>query len=369
MKILLVNEVCGHTSTGRICAELAEKYAQNGHEVKIAYGRDAYVPRQYKKYAVRIGRDWDVKMHGLKTRFQDEHGFGSQKATETFIKWAGRYQPDLLWLHNLHGYYIQIEILFAWIKTRTDMKVRWTLHDCWAFTGHCTHFTAAGCMQWKEHCRTCCQIRQYPKSFWKDNSFHNFERKRAAFTGVKNMTIITPSRWLSDLAEQSFLKEYTVQVHHNEVNRDIFKKTPSDFRNRYHIGTRKMLLGVASVWSVRKGLADFIKLAGMLDSSYVIVLVGLTKKQARHLPDNIIGIGNIRDEKELAGIYSSADLFLNPSVEETYGMTTEEAMCCGTRAIVYKGTACEEVVFGKNGTAVRQGAEYLYQEIMKQIRN
>ena len=149
MKILMINVVCGIRSTGRICTDLAAEMEAQGHEVKIAYGRET-VPEKYQKYAVRIGTDWDVKLHGLKSRLLDAHGLGSKKATKHFLDWAEEYKPDLLWLHNIHGYYINYELLFAWIKRRPDMEVKWTLHDCWAFTGHCSHFSFVKCYRWKD---------------------------------------------------------------------------------------------------------------------------------------------------------------------------------------------------------------------------
>ena len=168
MKILLVNSVCGIRSTGRICTDIAQEYEHEGHEVKIAYGREDTVPGRFAKYAVRIGNEWDLKLHALQTRVLDEHGFGSKAATRKFLAWAEEYNPDLLWLHNIHGYYINIEMLFAWIKTRPQMQVKWTLHDCWAFTGHCSHFTFVKCDKWKTHCRNCEQKCEYPASKIKD---------------------------------------------------------------------------------------------------------------------------------------------------------------------------------------------------------
>ena len=178
MKYLFVNSVCGIRSTGRICTDLAYQLENQGHEVKIAYGRVEDVPEKFQKYAVRIGNNVDLKFHALRTRILDEHGFGSKKATKEFLKWADTYDPEVLWLHNIHGYYINIELLFDWIKSRPQMKVKWTLHDCWAFTGHCSYFTMAGCEKWKNMCEKCSQKRKYPTSILIDNSRNNFMRKK-----------------------------------------------------------------------------------------------------------------------------------------------------------------------------------------------
>lgn len=396
MRVLLINSVCGIGSTGRICTDLAQAFEANGHEVKIAYGRDGHVPEQFQKYAVRIGTDLDVRLHGVLSRLFDAHGLGSKRATKRFLEWAEAYHPDLLWLHNIHGYYINYEMLFSWIKKHPETEVRWTLHDCWAFTGHCTYFCAVNCEQWKTHCLRCTQKKRYPASLFLDRCKTNFDRKRAAFTGVSNMTLITPSEWLAALVKQSFLKDYPVEVCYNTVDTTVFKPTLSDFRERYGLTDKKIVLGVASVWDDRKGLDDFIKLAALLDDRYAIVLVGLSKKQIRKMPkristqtvpglnadelvipDQIIENENGRiipqsvyciykaigedplswkkgnppqmvyfertnNSQELAEIYSAADFFINPTREDNYPTVNLEAVACGTFVISYDTGGCRE---------------------------
>ena len=363
MKVLFINSVCGIGSTGRICTDLAQQLEAEGNEVKIAYGRKETVPEQFQKYAVRIGTDWDCKMHALQTRLFDTHGFGSKQATKKFLQWAEKYKPDLLWLHNIHGYYINVEMLFAWIKQHPEMQVKWTLHDCWAFTGHCSYFTAVKCTQWKSKCSNCAQLRRYPACYAMSSVSRNFERKCKAFTGVKNMTLITPSKWLADLVKQSFLKEYPVEVHYNTIDTTIFKPTPSDFRERYGLQDKIIVLGVANVWEERKGLNDFYKLAQMLDDRYAIVLVGLNEKQIKELPKKIKGLQRTNSLQELAAIYTAADVLVNPSVEETFGMTPVEAQACGTPSIVYDDTACAEVAAKEGNKVVPQDVNALYEAI------
>ena len=204
MRILFINSVCGIRSTGRIVTDLAKAYLAQGDEVKIAYGREG-VPPQFREITYRIGTEHDVKIAALKARILDNEGFNAVRATKRLTRWAEQFDPDVLWLHNLHGYYLNIEELFQWIKSRPQMQVRWTLHDCWAFTGHCAHFTMANCCRWQTQCQNCEQTWQYPKSVLKDNSKENFRRKHAAFCGVNNMILITPSYWLADLVKESFL--------------------------------------------------------------------------------------------------------------------------------------------------------------------
>lgn len=354
MNILLINSVCGIGSTGRICTGLAQQFEKDGHTVKIAYGRNGYVPEQFEKYAVRIGTDFDVKLHALQTRLFDTHGFCSKNATKKFLTWAEEYNPDLVWLHNIHGYYINIEMLFTWLKTRPNMQVKWTLHDCWSFTGHCACFTMANCNKWQTQCTKCPQIRHYPSAFC-DNSKNNFLRKKAAFTGVKNMTLITPSKWLANLVKQSFLKEYPVEVVYNTIDKNIFKPTPSDFRQKYHLQNKKIILGVANVWNDTKGFRDFIRLAQKIDGTYKVVLVGLTDKQIKNLPANCIGIKRTNSPQELAQIYTAADIFFNPTYEDNYPTVNLEAQACGCSVITYDTGGCKETIYTENSKVIPVG--------------
>lgn len=368
MKVLIINSVCGIRSTGRIVSDLALQYINNGHECIVAYGRE-YVPDRFKNISYRITTDTNVKINALKARVFDNEAFNAIKETKKFIKWADNYNPDVLWLHNLHGYYINIELLFKWIKSRPKMKVKWTLHDCWAFTGHCAYFSYVKCDKWTDECCDCPQSKSYPSSLIFDASRSNFLRKKNCFTGVKNMSIITPSKWLAELVKQSFLKEYPVSVEYNTVDKSIFKPTDGDFRKKHKLDNKLIILGVASVWDDRKGLADFIELSEHLSSDYKIVLVGLSKKQTKTLPDNILCIEKTDSAQELAEIYSDADIFLNLSKEETFGLTTVEALFCGTYPIVYKNTACEEIVGEYGGLAVEQNINAVLEAIDSRINS
>ena len=356
MRILLINAVCGTGSTGKICGAIAQEYEQQGHTAKIAYGRDGFVPEQFQKYAVRIGTDLDVRIHGLYTRCTDKHGFGSVSPTKKFLAWAESYDPDVLWLHNIHGYYINIELLFQWIKSRPNMEVKWTLHDCWTFTGHCSHFSFVGCDKWKCGCFDCPQKGEYPATVLLDNSKWNYRKKKELFTGIPNMTLITPSKWLADLVGKSFLKEYPVEVRYNTINKEIFKPTPSNFRERYGLQNKKVILGVASTWTDRKGLPDFVKLAGMLDDSYRIVLVGLTAEQAKQMPGNIIAIPRTNSPQELAEVYTAVDVLFNPTYEDTYPTVNLEAQACGARVVTYDTGGSPETLTEADSVVLEQGA-------------
>lgn len=355
MKILFINEVCGITSTGRITCELADKLTAEGHECRIAYGRKGQVPERWQHYGVRIGGDWDVRLHALQTRLFDLCGFGSAAPTRRFLAWADTFDPDLIWIHNLHGYYIQVELLFAWLKSRPQTPVRWTLHDCWAFTGHCTHFAAVGCEQWKTGCRHCRQLDQYPKCSGISHVDRNYARKKAAFTGVPRLTIQTPSQWLADLVKQSFLQEYPVTVEYNTVDPAVFRPTPGDFRARYGLQDKVIVLGVANVWSERKGLADFVRLAAALGEKYQVVLVGVSEQQRKKLPARILALPKTANARELAQIYTAADFFFNPTYEDTYPTVNLEAEACGTPVITYATGGAPETIHRPDSVLVAPG--------------
>lgn len=354
MRVLLINVVCGVGSTGRICTELAREFERQGHEVKVAYGRGD-IPKEYEKYAVKIGGKRDVYLHALKARVFDDAGFGSKGATRKFLKWLDEYSPDIIWLHNLHGYYINIELLFQWIKAHPEKEIKWTLHDCWAFTGHCVYFTMAKCDKWKEGCRRCPQKKEYPSSIWVDRSQKNYLKKKKLFCGIKNMRIITPSQWLADLVRQSFLHEYPVEVRHNRIDTTVFRPTENDVRAKYGLEEKQIILGVANIWDKRKGLEDFLELSSLLEDKYHIILVGLSQKQIELLPSHIIGIKKTESTKALAELYSAADFFINLTYEDNYPTVNLEAESCGTRVLTYDTGGSRETIKRSDSRIVPTG--------------
>lgn len=364
MKYLFINSVAGYGSTGRIIADTCRELTAQGHECLIAYGRMENLCPDVP--SIRIGSQAGVLLHVLRTRLLDDHGYGSWAATKAFLRKVKEYDPDVIWLHNIHGYYIHIGLLFDYLHS-CGKEIRWTLHDCWAFTGHCFHFSSIGCDKWKTGCSHCPLTRTYPQSFLRDNSRRNFICKRQLFTGIPKLTLYTPSHWLEQRVKQSFLKNYPVKVVYNTVDKNAFRPTPSDFRERYGIGSRKMILGVSSRWYEQKGLPDFCRMAELLDDSYCIVMIGLTPAQMTQMPKNILCLPRTSNVEELAEAYTAADLYVTPSTEETFGMTVLEAACCGTRSIVYQDTACEEIVQSLGGKAVPRGVENIIKAIYQEL--
>ena len=325
--------------------------AQNDHEMKFA-------------------KDSEVHRDVLQTRLDGRAGFHSKTATKRLLRRLDEIKPDVVHLHNLHGYYINIEMLFNWL-TAQNCKVEWTLHDCWAFTGHCAHFTYVKCAQWQSHCAysgACPQLNAYPKTICKKSCVRNFEDKRRLFTSIspERMKLITPSHWLEGLVRQSFLRDYPIEVLHNTIDTTVFKPTPSDFRERYGIGDRFMILGVASPWTERKGLEDFLRLAKELDQDwFAIVLVGLSKSQINDLPESIIGLARTSSPQKLAEIYTAADIFFNPTLEDNFPTVNLEAEACGTPVITYDTGGCRETLQMESSRCVAHSTINSVCEILK----
>lgn len=352
MKVLMINSVCGIGSTGRICTDIADELTENGHECKIAFGRKA-APERYQKYAYRITSDGGVKINALKARLFDNEGFNAARATKKLISFIEEYNPDVIHLHNLHGYYLNVEVLFDYLK-KADKKVVWTLHDCWAFTGHCAYFDYPECGKWRENCGNCGRLNDYPKAII-DRSERNLAKKKEIFSGVKNLTVVTPSKWLAELAKQSFLGEYLIEVINNGIDTAVFRPTESNFKEKNGLSGKKIILGVANIWDARKGFGDFISLSKKISDDYRIVLVGLDEKQLGILPENILGITRTSSAKELAEIYTAADVLFNPTYEDNYPTVNLEAQACGTPVVTYDTGGSRETIFLDNGQVVEKG--------------
>ncbi|MBQ6587265.1 MAG: glycosyltransferase [Butyrivibrio sp.] len=374
-RLLIINSVLGFGSTGRIVMDIASEYEQKGFEVKVAYGRSMREVRgqknankapEYVRLGVRIGSDMDVYCHGILSRLTGKHGLYSRKATKKFLEWASEYDPDVLWMHNIHGYYINYEMLFDWIKSRPQMQVRWTLHDCWTFTGHCAHFAYVRCDKWKDGCHDCPQLSTYPEAF-RDNSIDNYRRKKAAFTGVADMTLVTPSNWLKDLVKTSYLSEYPVEVKYNTIDTEIFRPVETSFKKDHGIQDKKMILGVASMWNERKGFDDFIELARILEekktageADYKVVLIGLNDEQIADLDkknSGILALPRTSSQKEMVEAYSAADVFVNPTYEDTFPTVNMEAEGCGTPVITYDTGGCRETLKSEKSMVIPQSVD------------
>lgn len=355
MRIVQINSFFSAGGTARIVNGIYDAVVAGGDVCRIAAGRGDMV---HRRDSYRICGAASLYRNAAMARMLDNEGFNGGRATRRLIADIKDFAPDVIHLHNLHGYYLNIKLLFDFLKSY-GRPVVWTLHDCWAFTGHCAWFSAAGCGKWRsdvgcDDC--CCQLREYPMSVVADRASVNYRLKREIFTGIRNLTIVTPSHWLADCVGQSFLNSYGIEVIQNGVDTSTFHPVANSVRSRYGIGDKILLLGVATPWIRRKGFFDFIKLARRLNRNYVVMLVGISKRQRRLLPDNVIAVSPTASADELAEYYSAADLLLNLSAEETFGLVTVEALACGTPALVLNSTACPEPVDGTCGMVINPSA-------------
>lgn len=345
MKYVQINAYSGAWAESIVFGKHRELQAQ-GHESWVFWARGDH---EQDEHMQKIASYPEVCLDALLTRIDGRACFHSKGVTRRLLKKLDDIDPDVVHLHVLLGYYINVKMLFEWLAAHR-CKVVWTLHDCWAFTGHCIYFTYVKCMQWQSRCTassSCPQKRTYPETiFGGDRSVgRSFDEKKRLFTMLppERMRLITPSHWLANLVKQSFLAKYDVEIVHNTVNTDVFKPTSSNFRERYGIGDRFMVLGVASKWSERKGINVFVNLAKDLDPKrFAVVVIGLREEQANKIGKRVIALPRTDNQRGLAQIYTAADVLLNPSVEETFGMNVAEAAACGTRSVVAIGSACME---------------------------
>lgn len=355
MKIVQINTVCGSGSTGKICVAVSQLLTQKNIENYVLYasGKSEY------PLGIRYMTNKEVKWQALRSRILGNYGFNSKRATKRLLKELDKIQPDIIHLHNLHGHNVHLGMLCTYLKEK-KIKVFWTFHDCWAFTGYCPHYDMIGCDQWKKDgCKKCPQKRR--TSWFLDRSQYLFEQKKKLFTDL-DMTIITPSQWLEEQVKQSFLAKCEVQVINNGIDLSVFYPRESDFRQKYHLEDKYIVLGVAHIWCVQKGLDVFIELSKRLDARFQIVLVGTDDKVDKQLPENIISIHRTNNQAELAEIYSAADVFVNPTREEVLGLTNIEALACGTPVITFKTGGSVECVDETCGDVVEKNHVHALEE-------
>jgi putative colanic acid biosynthesis glycosyltransferase len=343
MKILQINTTINSGSTGRIAEDIGKTLISRGHESYIAFGRGN---QNSVSKLIRIGNKLDFYVHLLVSLFTDRHGFGSKRATRKFLQQVDIINPDAIGLHNIHGYYLNVEILFKYIKDK-DIPILWTFHDCWPFTGHCSYNTDC------DNCKNC--QRKYPTSIFLNQSSRNYDDKKIIFNQVKKLQIITPSIWLKDLVQQSFL-QYPVECINNGIDLNEFKPSEKSLKlkDKLQLKNKKIILGVASTWDQRKGLSDFIQLASLLDANYQIILIGLTSKQIQGLPVNIMGVKRTESIAELANYYTAADVYVNPTTKDNFPTTNIESLACGTPIITYNTGGSPEAIDKDTGMVIEK---------------
>ena len=349
-KLLQLNTCVGRGSTGRIAETIASLAIGRGWDCYIAHGARYIGQSRMKTY--QVSGKADEMIHYAKSLLFDAQGLGSIRSTKRLITWVKELGPDVIHIHNLHGYWINYEILFKYLK-ESQIPVVWTFHDCWAITGHCAMFTTTFCDKWKEGCVGCPHLDWYPKSILLDQSQRNFKTKKQLFTSLRNLTIVSVSKWLNSIVEQSYMKDVAHTVIPNGVDTRVFyprTEAVDNIRERYHLQDNIVVLSVADKWNEGIGFSDISRLRKLLDERFIIVLVGVTEAQKESLPAGVIGVLHTSSRDELAELYTTADISFTPQTIATFGLVSAESMACGTPAVVYAPAAAE--VIGDNGYVV-----------------
>lgn len=356
MKILQINLTYKMGSTGKIMADLNDVLKQYGHEGYMLCGYANGGEGISNLYCFHNAHnDFYVRRDLLESRITGRMGYSKKHQTKKAIQWIEKIHPDIVHLHNIHGNWIQIFILMDYLR-KNKIPVVWTLHDCWSFTGRCSHFSMVNCEKWKSGCYKCNNKEVYPITYFFDFCRRMWKDKKEAFSSLPSVHIVTPSKWLSQYVKDSYLKKYSVTIINNGI--DIEQFCPQTIQNKYYdsLAGKKIILSVASSWSERKGLLDIYELKKYLDSKeYKIVIVGLNSRQLNEVPDGILGIGRTQNVKELASIYSGATVFVNPTYEDNYPTVNLEAIACGIPVVTYKTGGSGECVTKDTGVVVEQG--------------
>lgn len=349
MKILQINTVYGVGSTGKIVKEIHDACKKENISCISAY-RCSENGSQLPEDTIEISSPIDSRIHGVLSRITMFKGCFSFFKTVKFLKKIKRYSPDIIHLHNLHGSYVNIPLLFRYIK-KNDIQVVWTLHDCWPFTAICSHFSAVDCDKWITVCNNCPLRKELSQSLV-DNTGSVWKYKKHCFTSAEKIVFAAPSNWMKGLLNKSFLKQYPAVTINNGIDLTVFKPSKSDFKAKYNLKDKYIVLGVAFEWGYKKGLDVFIKLSGILSDEYKIVLVGTNDGTESQLPANILSVKKTDNQQQLAEIYSSADVFVNPTREETLGLVNIEALACGTPVVTFNAGGSPECVDALCGSVV-----------------
>lgn len=349
-KLLQLNSSVGRGSTGRIAETIASIAMERGWKCYIAHGARYVGASQMETYQVS-SRKAEIA-HYVKSILQDAHGLGSASETKHLVAWMEELHPDVVQIHNLHGYWVNYEILFHYLQ-KAGIPIVWTFHDCWAITGHCAMFTSSFCDKWQTGCTDCPHLDWYPQSIFYNASKKNFQRKKELFTSLPNLKVVSVSNWLNSIVDVSFLKDTPHIVIPNGVDTSVFYprlETVKKTREKYGLNDKVIVLSVADKWNEGIGFSDIPKLRTLLDDRFAIVVVGVTQSQKEALPEGVIGVLHTSSRDELAELYTAADISFTPQTVATFGLVSAESLACGTPAIVYAAAAAE--VINKNGFVV-----------------
>ena len=347
MRVVQINLTARQGGTGRVVYGIADALCKSNIECYTLFSSGV----SQNEFEIKYASDKQRKINALLSKMRGNYGFNSRLMTKNLISHLERLKPDVIHLHNLHGHNVNLKMLFGYFKKNPQIKLVWTFHDMWAFTGYCPYFDMVGCEKWKTECKKCPRLHEFSWLFDKSEKLYN--RKKKLFEGL-NLTVTAPSNYVAEKARQSFFKDYEIKVIYNGIDLDVFKPTDSDFREKYSLQDKKIVLGVAAAWDKRKGLDAFTELSYNLSDKYQIVLVGTNDKIDKILPSNIISIHKTTSVKELTEIYTAADVFVNPTLDEAFGMVNVEALACGTPVITYNSGGSPECIDESCGIVVEK---------------
>lgn len=347
IKIVQINANAGIASTGKICTSISKLLDDEGIENYILYSLVGDNRSNSIRYANPIIR----RLQSLYEKVTGNFGFGAFFTTKKLIKYLELINPTIIHLHNIHSHDCDLAVLFRYICMK-EIRVIWTFHDCWAFTGLCTHFDQVKCNRWETECYDCPIKSKY---VIRDASKRLYRRKKESYGDNVNLTIVTPSKWLASFVGRSFLNVYDTIVINNGIDLTIFQYRDSSFKIRNNLQGKFIVLGVSNIWGKGKGLDAFIELSKKLVDCFQIVLVGTDNDVDKILPSNIISIHRTQNQIELAEIYSASDVFVNPTLEDNFPTVNMEAIACGTPVITYNTGGSPEIIDNTCGIVVPKG--------------
>lgn len=352
MRIAHINGTYGVGSTGRLIQDLVGWSFRNGDESRAFYSERGIDAPEAERFISAGAR----KLHAVQSRVSGLQGYWSKLATERLIGRLKAFSPDLLHLHVVHGNCLHLPLLFDYLHC-SKLPVVITLHDCWWFTGRCVHPSAYQCEGFASGCRDCPAKSDCNPSWFFDRAEKMLADKRRWLLGTHRLAVAAVSEWLAGQAKRSFIPSEEIFRIYNWVNTDLFQPVENaGLKRTLGLEGRKVVLGVADIWDQRKGLDDLTALAAILPPEYRLVLVGKLPG-GYHPAPNMLHIRHTDHAAQLARLYSMADVFVNPSRMETFGLTTAEALACGTPAIVYDATACPELIGADTGTVLPSRAK------------
>ena len=364
MKVLLIDVVCKYGSTGKIVYDLYSQINASGDEAAICYGRG---PKLKEKNIFKFSFDFETLLHAFLTRITGFTGCFSYFSTRRLIKFIKKFKPDVVHIHELHAYFLNVVPLLKFLK-KQNIKVVHTLHCAYSYTGKCGHHFE--CEKWKTECGKCPRLHEYISTSFFDRTKRMFNSKKKAFTGFKDFTVVSPSKWLGDFAKQSFLGQYPIKIIPNGIDCSIFyPRETNELRKKFNINKdEKVVLAVApNLMSSAKGGKLVMEIADkMKDENVKFVMVGLNDINIEH-SSNVILFERTNNQDQLAEFYSLADAFVICSDKENFPTTCIEAQCCGTPVCGFDVGGTKETSILDKNTFVEYGKIDNLIEIIRNI--